>query len=193
MNWTKMNKVGFIIINRYKCLIFIISSMIILSLGIFHLIHCPIMIIYPFLFYSYTSDVLYITYFFFIMFLYTFINGECPISYLSKLIINRNYIAGDNITYYPEMKYIAINDNYTDCYFAITTTFYILTLWFVIIRANIPIYFLIPSFFVLCVYFLCIRNNILKKTRYFSLIQEITKYITLLTIFILLSFLRFVV
>jgi hypothetical protein len=188
-----MNKVGFIIINRYKYELFIISSMIIVALGIFHLIHCPILIVYPFLFYSYTSDVLYITYFFFIMFLYTFINGECPISYLSKLIINRNYIAGDNITYYPEMKYIAINNNYTDCYFAITTTFYILTLWFVITRTIIPIYFLIPSFFVLCVYFLFIRNNILKKTKYFSLMQKITKYILILTIFILLSFLSFVV
>lgn len=193
MNWMKMNKVGFNIINRYKYELFIISSMIIVALGIFHLIHCPLLIVYPFLFYSYTSDVLYITYFFFIMFLYTFINGECPISYLSKLIINKNYIAGDKITYYPEMKYIAINEKYTDSYFAITTTFYILILWFVISRTNIPIYFLIPSFFVLCVYFLYIRNNILKKTKYFLLIQEITKYILLLTIFILLSFLRLVV
>ena len=45
----------------------------------------------------------YLVYFFSIMLSYTFLNGECPISYMAKKIVDNNYVAGDNCTH-PEMR-----------------------------------------------------------------------------------------
>ena len=170
---------------------------IILFLGIFHIIHSPILIIIPFLIKSNIFDIIYILYFFSIMFLYTFINGECPISYISKTIMDSNYIAGNNITHYPEMSYILLHtlafedQNRIDFYFGIMTIAYILTLLFVIYRTNMSFYIFIIPFLVLFLYFLFIRKFITNHSKYFILMQEITKCILFITISILLSFLYF--
>lgn len=139
--------------------------MIIQILGIFHLIHSPLLILLPFLIQNFTLDIIYLIYFFFIMFLYTFIDGECPISYICKIISDKNYIAGNNITYYPEMEYILSNKIYIDYYFGIMTIMYILTLFFVIFRTNIFFYTFSFPFLILFIYFLFIRNIFLKKKR----------------------------
>lgn len=122
------------------------------------------------------------------MLLYTFINGECPISYICKIINDKQYIAGSNITYYPEMEYILKNQIYINYYFGIMTFMYILSLFFVIYRTNIFSYFLLFVFLNLLVYFFLIRNVFIFENRnIFKIFQEITKYTLLITISFLLT------
>ena len=126
------------------------------------------------------------------MFLYTFIDGECPISYICKIINDRNYIAGNNITHYPEMEYLLRKQIYIDSYFGIMTCTYILTLFFVIFRTNTLSYFLIFTFAILLNYFLFIRNVFSNKNKIiFIIFQEITKYVLLFTIGFLFTFVPF--
>ena len=161
--------------------------MIILLLGLFHLFHCPMLIFIPFWINdSYRVDIIYILYFFLIMFIYTFLNGECPISYISKKILEPHYIAGTDITSYIEMKYIISNDMIIQYYFGLTTILYLLTLGFVIYRANIMCFILSIPFFIIGIYFLLIRKIINTTKKRFLLFQEITKYVILLTMYILI-------
>ena len=129
------------------------------------------------------------------MFMYTFVNGECPISYVCKMIIDNKYIAGKNITYYPEMEYLFKNKKNIDYYFGIMTVMYITTLFFVIFRTKIYSYVLLFTFFILFNYFLCIRNGFAIKNKnnknnkiVFTICQEITKYILLFIICFLSTF-----
>jgi len=152
-------------------------------IGIFHFIHSPFLIIYPFVFTSSLSNLLYLNYFFGIMISYTFINGECPISYSAKLLIDSNYIAGDNVDYYPEMLTIFPNSRYVNYYFSITTTLYSFLLFDGIRRLNVPFCFLVLPFSSLIIYVLFIRDIYFKRNgRFFQSIQEITKYYLLTTI-----------
>lgn len=149
-------------------------------LGIIHLLHCPCLILLPFWINNHIFDIIYIEYFFSIMFLYTFINGECPISYIYKKRKDPMYIAGNRITYYPEMLHIACfsKQNQIQLYFKITTIFYLGTLIHVIHRNNIPItMFTIPTSSLL-VYFSLNHHHPL-----FYIIQNVNK--TILFFFIL--------
>lgn len=164
--------------------------MIVTILGFFHLIHSPLLVLFPFIINSFVLDIFYINYFLSIMFLYTFIDGECPISYICKKINNKNYIAGSNITYYPEMKYLINNQQYINYYFGLMTIMYILTLFFVIFRTNIYSHFLAFTFFVLFNYFLIIRDYFPIKDRgFFIVFQKFTKYTLLLCIAFLFNYL----
>ena len=139
-------------------------------IGVFHLLHSPLLTIFPFLFQTFTTDILYIIYFLFVMFLYTFINGECPISYTCKVMIDKTYIAGSDITYYPEMELI-LNKKSIEYYFGSMTISYIVSLFMVIIRTNI--FYLIVTLFILLIYYYFIRNQ---DSMDIFLVQEITKY-----------------
>jgi hypothetical protein len=98
-------------INNIKDIIQLLS-MILEILGIIHIIHCPLLIIYPFIIINQKIDIYYLTYFFFICFSYTFINGECPISYVSK-IIKKNYCLKEKCDEVCENdNYVCENDNY---------------------------------------------------------------------------------
>lgn len=148
--------------------------------GFVHLIHAPLLILFPFMVNNFITDILYIIYFLFVMFLYTFINGECPISYMYKLSIDENYIAG-NISY-PEMDFI-FNEKNTEYYFGITTTLYIASLLLVIFRTKTFFYLIFTNITIL-VYLFFIHNNI-----YFEIVQEITKYVLFFTMFYFMGFL----
>lgn len=168
--------------------------MIVSLLGILHLFHCPGLLLFPFLnscsreTIPHILDVIYIIYFFFIMILYTFIEGECPISYLCKKIIHKDYVAGDDINYYPEMEIILPNREYINNYFLVMTISYILALLFVIYRTSISFdYFVIP-FFILFIYFLLIRQILVVNKTFFNYFQEFTKYVLLITICFLLQY-----
>ena len=153
--------------------------MIITIIGLFHLIHSPVLILLPFYIKNSLFDMIYINYFFLIMISYTFLNGECPISYTSKLMLNNNYIAGENICYYPEMLTVLPNNKCISYYFGAMTGLYMFSLFYVIYRSNILlcIYLLIP-FFTLLIYFLFIHNILLnKRSSYFIIFQKITKYV----------------
>ncbi len=163
--------------------------MIITIIGVIHFIHSPLLILFPFVVKNFILDIFYVIYFFIIMFLYTFIDGECPISYICKLINDNKYISGTDITYYPEMECILTNKIYINYYFGIMTFLYILTLFFVIFRANIFSYFLTSTFLILLIYFLLIRNVLsIKKRINFIIFQEFTKYTLLFAIGFLLTY-----
>jgi hypothetical protein len=153
------------------------------TLGVFHLIHCPVLIVLPFFIETATFDILYINYFFIVLFLYTFLNGDCPISYVCKKCIDDNYVAGDDITYYPEMYFLLQEKVYVSWFFTITTGFYLFSLLYVIQRSAISLFDLLFTLFILFVYFLSIRGLIFhKKDKYFLLFQSFTKLVLLITI-----------
>ena len=153
--------------------------------GIIHLLHCPCLIILPFCINNPIFTVLYIEYFFGILFLYTFINGECPISYIYKKRKDPNYIAGSRIADYPEMSEIFFlfrdKEIYISVYFGATTILYIGSLIYVINRSNIPFFlFVIPTnslFFYFYFLHKCRTHPL------FYIIQEFNK--TILFLFIL--------
>jgi len=166
--------------------------MIITIIGLLHLIHTPLLVLFPFIVKNFTTDIFYIIYFFSIMFFYTFLDGECPISYICKVMMDKKYIAGSDVSYYPEMECVLPNKKIIDYYFGTMTIIYITTLFFVIFRINIFSYVFIFVFTLLLNYFLFVRNYFsIKKQFYFPLLQEITKYTLFLTICFLLNLSHF--
>jgi hypothetical protein len=110
------------------------------TLGILHLFHGPSLIILPLLYDNYTGDLLYLDYFYFMMFCYTFFNRECPITYIAKISENPRYIPGTRLNEYPEMRSIFPRDNadmISQYFFGFTTVGYFSSLSYVIHRANI--------------------------------------------------------
>lgn len=151
-------------------------------IGLFHLLHAPTLILFPFYVNNQLADIIYINYFFLIMFSYTFINGECPISYWSKKLMDSDYFAGTYIEYYPEMKMFFSTDKDIHDYFTVTTIAYLFALTYVINRTNIPAYVFVFPMITLSYYFLFIKvYDTQKETKHFIICQEITKYVTFLT------------
>jgi hypothetical protein len=167
------------------------TNMTVTIIGLLHTIHSPLLVLFPFIVKNFTADIFYIIYFFSIMFFYTFINGECPISYLCKVMLDTTYIAGSNIYYYPEMEYVILNKQFIKYYFGTMTVLYMLTLFFVIFRSKTFYYFFIVVFAILLNYFLLLHfhlnngNNDPKQKKYFLLFQEITKCTLFFTICLL--------
>ena len=153
-------------------------------IGIIHLIHCPCLILLPFCINNHIFDILYIEYFLGIMFSYTFLNGECPISFFYKKQKNPNYIAGSRIYNYPEMSEIfelcfsQEKDKYISIYFGTNTVIYIGSLYYVIDRSNTPFYIPTISLFFYFTILHFYHNSIL-----FHVIQNVNK--TILFFFIL--------
>ena len=83
---------------------------------------------------------------------YTFTNGECPITYITKLYINPMYVAGDTIHYFPEMVYY-FNLTNTIRYFRYTTIIYLCVLYHLAKRQHI-LHKLYTLSIVLSIYFL---------------------------------------
>jgi uncharacterized membrane protein len=151
-------------------------------IGLLHLLHAPALILFPFYVNNQLADIIYINYFFLIMFSYTFINGECPISYVSKKIMDQDYFAGTDLEYYPEMRSIFNTDQDIKDYFTTTTIAYLFTLIYVINRSKIPFYVFILPTITLSYYFLFVKvYNTHKETTHFLICQEATKYITFFT------------
>ena len=148
--------------------------------GIIHLLHCPSLIIFPFI--THDFDILYMVYFLGIMFFYTFIHGECPISYFYKKWKNPDYIAGSRIHDYPEMQAIfGKREIYIPYYFGINTVLYIGSLIYVIDRNNIPFsFFCIPANS-LVVYFYFLHFSRIHPL--FYVLQDVVK--TILFLFML--------
>lgn len=145
-------------------------------LGIIHLLHCPCLILLPFLHNNHLFDILYIEYFLGIMFSYTFINGECPISYIYKKQKDPNYIPGSRITDYPEMNNLLHFS--PSIYFGTTTILYLGTLIYVIHRNNIPFsLFIIPTNSLLFYFYIIYRYRVHPL---FSVIQNFNKIILFL-------------
>ena len=126
------------------------------ALGILHLVHGPALIIVPFLYDSYNFNFLYLDYFYFMMFCYTFFDRECPITYFAKFLEDYEYKSETCINEYPEMHSIFPRehaDKISYYFFASTTIGYISSLMYVIYRMNIPQETLIIPSIVLIGYF----------------------------------------
>ena len=164
--------------------------MILEILGIIHILHFPLLIVYPFIIINQIHDIYYITYFFFICFSYTFINGECPISFVSK-IIKRNFPKNicENERNFPEMASILPTHLYPYIYyyFVITTKIYLFSLFLVIYRNKLYHIVFFP-FCTLFIYFLFITKIItIRFLKFFILVQQFTKFTLLFTIYFLLE------
>ena len=150
-------------------------------IGIFHFIHSPTLILFPYFVNRPDLDVIYINYFLLIIFSYTFTNGECPITYATKMILDKNYIAGDSLEYYPEMLEICPIETYIRYYVTTTTCCYIGSLLYVVARSSIVP--LILPFSTVCIYFVSIRSKHLIEKRIFYMIQMITRIALFFTLF----------
>lgn len=148
--------------------------MILVLLGAFHFIHCPTLILFPCMTSHRSTDICYLLYFFELMYIYTFIHGECPISYVAKLTIDPNYIAGSNVTHYPEMATIFREPKYTVRYFETMTVIYIVSLCVVLYRANVPLYLVTVPAGTLPVYFWYIRQGYNKGYGYMA-VRELAR------------------
>ena len=106
-------------------------------IGVIHFLHNPLLILYPVLIRNPIFDLLYIKYFFATMFSYTFFDGECPVSFLYKRIMDSNYIAGDRIDDYDEIYMVWPNRIFVQNYLATTTGLYGCSLLYTMYRINI--------------------------------------------------------
>lgn len=150
---------------------------------IFHLLHSPLLVISPIVFNNELFRLIYLQYFFIVMLSYTFINGECPISYLAKIILDERYKAGENLSYYPEMVIIFKRNEYINIYFACATVVYLITLADLIFKMNIPKFPLCPAFFCTFVYFLFVRDVYFTKNHdCYPFVQGITRATLFITI-----------
>lgn len=156
-------------------------------IGILHLLHCPCLILLPFFVNNPIFNILYIEYFFIIMFLYTFIDGECPISYFYKKQKDPTYIAGSRIHDYPEISEIFVlsqKEKHISIYFGTNTCMYVGSLYYVINRSNIPFsLFIIPTNSII-LYFAFLYFS--PKHLLFYLIQDTNKIILFLFILCLI-------
>lgn len=147
-------------------------------LGIFHTIHGPVLILFPFIYEKYIFDLLYLNYFFIIILSYTFLHRECAISVLAKYMENPNYIPGSRLDYFPEMKDICSRPIY---FFMTTSIGYYFSILHVIYRLHLPCeitFFLLAS----TIFYL----GFPEKNRHrddFLLYQEIVKHIMIISIF----------
>ena len=150
------------------------------ALGWFHFFHSPCLVLYPLLFKNKTGDVFYVAYFFLIMFSYTFLNGECPISYIAKRVKCDNNAGTFD---YPEMKYIFSVDEHGHYYFGVMTGAYVLTLFNVILRTEISLLYLAPAFLNLAFYFMFLRF----KPVIFIPFQKVTQVVMITTVCLILA------
>jgi hypothetical protein len=138
--------------------------MLIYILGVIHLIHAPLLILYP---YFINNNKIYIIYFYLMLLSYTFTNKSCPISYYAKKITN-------NTNLYPEMDIFISNKYIIKLYFTITTIIYSYTLYII----NNNYYINNIEFIIIIIYFM--NNN------YYY--QELVKYYCLIKIFLIIKF-----
>ena len=159
--------------------------------GLFHTFHSSFLILFPIFFKSIFLNIIYINYFFAIMFSYTFIQGECPISYACKKMIDGNYNAGQNLTHYPEMLEIFANEKEVQRYLFISTYLYICSLLYVINQTSLSLPILLFPFSIIFIYFLFTRISYLNNNaKVFAFVQEITKIASIVTIFYVSTFFK---
>lgn len=102
--------------------------MILHILGIFHLIHGPILCLFPFV---YRYDYYYLMYFYFLCICYIYTQFQCPITLLAiKIYKKLNQNLPKYKSQYPEMKAIGISDSISYRFFWFTTVGYIISLFY---------------------------------------------------------------
>lgn len=145
-------------------------------IGIFHFIHAPLLIVYPLVFSSSDWDFAYIQYFFLIMYVYTFYNGECPISFYYKKRANPYYVAGSRITDYREMYSVCKDRVFVKKYIATTTSLYGCALLCTMRRLHITPAYTAWASLVVLIYMSAIHEVYFKRThQLFAIVQIICR------------------
>ncbi len=147
-------------------------------LGIFHTIHGPILVLFPFVYEKYVFDLLYLNYFFIIILSYILLNRECAISFLAKYIENPDYIPGTRLNYFPEMAEICSQPIY---FFMTTSVGYCFSVLHVIHRLQVP-YELTLIQLSSIIFYLGFPENTRNRGD-FLVYQEILKHIMMVSIF----------
>ena len=101
-------------------------------LGIIHAIHCPALIVYPYITNRY--DAVYLFYFWGMIASYHVLNNECAMSYYAKKQLDSSYVAGSRLNWYPEMHIFTTNDRHLKMYFTAVSIWYLSSLYKVIVR-----------------------------------------------------------
>jgi hypothetical protein len=100
------------------------TRLISICISFFHWTHGPFLIILPLYLQNNKYKIIYIKYAYFILFSYTFTDGECPITYSYKKINNNSYIAGSNITDLADLYLLQIHPYYINIYIRLLSSIY---------------------------------------------------------------------
>lgn len=143
-----------------------------------HWICIFLMSTYAFIFKKNRFDYFYISIFYLMFLNWTFLNGECIITYASKYIVDPHYVPGKNV-HDDDFKKL-FGNNVTTHLIAkiIKDGLLYISFCLVCIRNHISEFIYIPFIFLFAVYSLVIANTEHPyKNKNFLLYQEIMKYI----------------
>jgi hypothetical protein len=104
-------------------------------IGIYHICHSFFLSIYPFIC---QDDIAFVNYYTMILLSYTYLNGECPVTYLYKRLRNPEYIAGTTLTSFDDVYQIAPRE-YVHTYACITTGCSLYNLFTILRQLETPI------------------------------------------------------
>ena len=124
-------------------------------IGIFHMCHSFALMIYP---YIYDYDVEYVNYYVWILLSYTYLNAECPISYLYKKMRDPSYIAGTTLTSFDDMYTIASKE-YVNLYVFIMTCLSMGSLFMVLARLKTPFISICTNGMIVLYYIILSRHS----------------------------------
>jgi len=144
----------------------------------FHWVGIILMSTYAFIFKKNLFDYVYLLIFYFMFLHWTFLNGECIITYASKCVSNPNYVAGEDVHMDDLRKLIGENDTTYLIAKIIKDVFKYLSFCLVCIRNRIPEAFYLPFLLLLIIYTCTIHNTEYPyNDESFIVFQEVTKYI----------------
>ena len=116
---------------------------------------CLFLTIYPWL---YHHDIEYVNYYIWILLSYTYLNAECPITYLYKKIKDPLYIPGTTLTSFHDMYAIAPKE-FINIYLFIMSCLSISSLLMVLIRLKTPFISICTNGIIVLCYIILSRYN----------------------------------
>jgi len=146
----------------------------------FHILIVIFISFYAFLFKKNRYDYVYLAFVYVMVLHWTFLNGECWISYLYKKLKYKNYMSGDDPTH-TELRDLFNMKPRTGSILGISIfLFVIINVWKITKRNRIPIYLMIMFDILLFVMVQSVRVFKHKRTnKNYHLFLEIMKYIIL--------------
>ena len=145
-----------------------------------HLVLILFLAVYYFIFKKKTFDYMYLFLNYIILLQWTCLNGECLMTYVFKMIENKNYIAGENL-YQNEITHANKElQTLSTTVMAIVNLFVIFNIYMISRRNKISGWFYLPFIVLLEVYYY--GNYFFKdhhKNPDFLLFQDVIKYMTI--------------
>ena len=145
-------------------------------IAVFHILLMLLNSFYAFLFKKSWVDYLYLLLVYLIVLHWTFLNGECIITYVFKKLENKHYIAGSHVTDSEVKRFLNVSDTNMNNLMTLHVLLVQVNIILVVLRNKIPIhlYFIYFALTILnyvgCKWF---KSNLEKK---YLLFQEVMKY-----------------